>query len=359
MRIAIAERLRPFSHIPGTLCLVPGSTFCLRLYPALLRLKDLAQSETAVLAEFPLNVEGPVKDFTVVQDLEKGIIFVWGHSIRGFYRYHCFYQKEQNRVAIQVEKDLTDGLFPSNLTSLTKGPLVFSDSKEAPLEPISERLSLGNHKAQDWEMIRKRCAMEEIFPLWLRLGQITPEVPFSEAKGTLALLNECRQAMESFSREKVLAPFKKIFLAGLEGMGVPRLQDTQHQGFGLSAIPDNFGGSALPLLTEGALLIRRLFFQEKQNDLFILPKLPPEFHCGRYLGLKFKYGTIDLEWSKKRIRRLILQGNGPAELNFQFHHSIKSYRLRRSSRDKGSRIKTGSIFVLDAVSPFYLDNFEH
>ncbi len=31
MRIAIAQRLRPFSHIPGTTCVVPGSIYCVQI----------------------------------------------------------------------------------------------------------------------------------------------------------------------------------------------------------------------------------------------------------------------------------------------------------------------------------------
>ncbi len=65
--------------------------------------------------------------------------------------------------------------------------------------------------------------------------------------------------------------------------------------------------SPLAFLTEGARLIRNHFIEEEPNGIKILPALPPECHAGRLINVAIKGVNLDLEWSKKTIRRLILR----------------------------------------------------
>ena len=63
IRISIAERFKPFSHTPGTKYILPYSTLTVQVFPTLIRVEE---------REIPLELTGPVVDFTAQIDLEKG-----------------------------------------------------------------------------------------------------------------------------------------------------------------------------------------------------------------------------------------------------------------------------------------------
>lgn len=317
MRINIAERLKPFSHVPGISCLLPGSTLRLQIYPSLIRVDDLAGPHPIMLSEITMNVKGPVKDFTVQQDLEKGNILVWGHGSSGYFRHK---QEAENRYQ------------PNHF----------------------ERLSLGSHKAQQWPQVHFRLSFDEIFPHWVRLAQwIPPQKNVRE--GTLVLLDACEEAILSNRPETILPVFQKLYMASFEGMLSPRLQDTDFQGFEIPTLTPTSSATPLTLLKEGARLIRSLFFSTNNREARILEALPPEFHCGRFLGLDWPgVGTVDLEWSKKRVRRVILnsQSSGEIFLNFK---DVKQYRLRYESKEPATHLP--GTLILERGT-YLLDNFQ-
>ena len=79
--LSIAERLRPFSHQPGTLCLIPGTTFVVEAFPALVRIREFSGE---LLKELPVDVSGPPEQFTVMQDLERGCVTLFSEQ----YHFH-------------------------------------------------------------------------------------------------------------------------------------------------------------------------------------------------------------------------------------------------------------------------------
>lgn len=322
MKIAISEKLKPYSHLPGTSCLIPGTTLRAQVYPALIRIDN---------QEIPLPIEGPVKDFTVQLDLEKGCINVWGHTAKGYMRYAIW--PGPDSFAIVADKFPSD--FKIQRGQITKLP--FS----------KERLSLGCHKAQDWCLTNRRLAMEEIFPFWLRLGQMTPEVQNGPHEGVAALLD----------LPPCISSLSQLYLAGFKGILDPRLHDDDYQGFNLPDLTTNNPLSPLVLLTEGARLIRSLFIRQEGPTIKILPSLPTEFHCGRFINIQYpKFGTIDLEWSKKTIRKMIFRSEVDGEFTPEFYH-VKSYRLRTSLQDKGKRLTVGASLSIKSGNHYLLDNF--
>lgn len=366
MRITIAERLRPFSHRPGTYCLLPGSPYRLQIFPALIRIHDLSRPQPGLVEEIDLAVEGPVNTFTLTQDLEKGVVRIEGQTQTGFMRYLCGTTSDRNRILLQMEKTPPGGIFCNCLNKfLQPKDIMIVDhtiylASEASFysPPETPRLSFGNHKAQDWEYILRRLSMEEIFPLWARLGELTPSIVASAKEGTLHLLEECRTAIDSRRPETIVPAFRKMMLAGFEGILSPRLDDPLHQGIALPKLSSKFSGSPLALLSEAAQLIRSLFFKEEGSEVSILPSLPPEFHCGRFLGLQYQgVGSVDLEWSKKTIRRMVLHAKVEGEAFFHFQTSLKSFRLRQGKLDRGKRIKMEPFRVSPDVD-YFLDNFQ-
>lgn len=309
MLIKIAERLRPFSHIAGTYCVLPGSTLRLHIFPARIFVHDLSKSNPTLMSECIVPVKGPVKDFTVQLDLEKSRINVWGKGAEGYFNYIICAAQNPTQLNIEVLKGLSTWTPPQKAAN----PSSFSLP--------TERLSLGNHKSQDWEGVKKRGDLSEILPIWFALGQrIQPQAISYE--GTAALLEKCASA----NRTEVYEQFLNLFNLAFEGILSPRLTDEQYQGFELSAAPSTL--SPLILLAEGATIIRSLFFRCNQHEITLLPCLAPQFHAGRFLHLRCNdLGSLDFEWSKGQISKIIFRSSLTDTLLFHVPKPIQGFRL--------------------------------
>lgn len=319
MYIKIAERLHPFSHTPGTYCILPRSTLRLQIFPARLIVHDLSESVPKLLAEVAVPIKGSVKEFTVELDLEKGNIHVWGKDKQGYFRYRILPSQHPLQITLQIEKGLSSWNASSGEASCN---IQFTAPTKPSLPILLDRLSFGNHKSQDWDRVKRRGDLTEILPAWLRLGQLVPLPKNVSYEGTAALLNVCKNAtkMEAYSS------FENLFNAAFEGLLSPRLADEQHQGFELTAAPRDL--SPLVILTEGAKIIRSFFIHYERNDIFVLPHLPPQFHYGRFLQVQCgSLGDLDFEWTKKMIRRMVFHAKTEETIKFHFPKEIQRYRL--------------------------------
>lgn len=319
--IEIKERLRPFSHLPGTRCLIPGTEYIVEAFPALIRI-----CKEELVKVLPLEIEGPLQQFTVMQDLERGCVLVFSE------RYHFH-------------------ILPN---------LEIVSTKHPHLPPVSnqERLSLGSHKKQDWNEIKKRGDFREIFPLWFRLGSLLNLTPRrTQESGIFSLIEEGKQSLLAHRPEKILPIFQKLFLAGFESLMVPRLKDSEYQGIvPIGPLP---ASSPLYLLTEAAVLIRSMFLLSSGNEIAILPNLPPEFFAGRMLHVQCApYGELDLEWTKKMIRRIEFRAEQDGELHFYFHPSIRTFRVRENKKDKGKSFTVGEPLAIKSGCSYLLDRFQ-
>lgn len=339
MRIRIAQRLRPFSHCPGVRALLPGTDIRVRFYPTRLYLDRLGPGEPRLLGEIELLPHGVPDGLTVCQDLEKGLLRFWQHGSEGLERYELL--ARHDTVYLHQDKG------GRQATSFVIAP-PFSNSA-VPFE----RLSLGSHKAQEWERMLRRRDLEAIFPLWLRLGQLTPIESTCSYTGTAALL----QTIPSRAPEKMVEGFENVLRAGFEGMLSPRLIDTDYQGFDLP--PPSPSESPLILLSEGAHLIRSLFIQQEGPRIALLPTLPPEFHCGRFLDIDCQgIATLHMEWTKKCLRRAIFRPAVEGDWQFVFQRDLRRFRLRCSTTDRGSIHSCDAPLVLESGKTYFLDCFE-
>lgn len=322
MKITIAERLRPFSHLPGAACVIPWSSYKLQAFPAKLIFENLRTFERH---EVSLGWKGPVKGFTGELDLEKGVVWVYGKTVDG-HRRLCI---EMQEAGIAIDKK------------------VVISAARLMTHPI-ERLSLGMSKKLDWELVSRRQEMAEILPVWFRLGQMVPASGMAKV-GTASLLQECEKL-------DVAETYLKLFLAGFEGILCPRLSDASHQGI----VPEGkFSESPLILLTEGVKYIRALFFKETDQKWEFLPCLAPEFHAGRVVGLTTKAGDkIDFEWSKKSLQKGVVHAESSREIFLSIPKPFKSCRLRTLLGEKGSRHFFEKPLRLSHGQKLFLDRFE-
>ncbi len=333
MSIKIIQKFRPFSHMVGASCLLPKSFWKIEAFPTLVRFVHL---QTHKCIEVPLELLCPIENFTLEVDLERGHVRLFGHSAQGYFE-------------ILIER-LSSGI----QLQMAKRPPVFLPLDE-PFQDVSsqERLSLGVHKAQDWDLVSRRTLPEEFLPFWLRQSLFLPPLEKeTRSPGTLALLEEA----ERLDKTEMSRHFQKTFRAGFSGILVPRLDDN-HQGL---IDEKTLGPSVNPLhlVAKGEHMIRALFFVEQGKELHLLPKLPPEFHAGRYTNIACMHGTLDLEWSKKLLRRAIFRAKDAHEIHLVLQKALKRFRLRRGMRERGTTCERDTLISVHAGETLYFDRFE-
>jgi glycosyl hydrolase family 95 len=343
MKIQIAERLKPFSHTPGASCLIPGTCFEIEAYPTRLRIGKKI--------ELKFKLSGLVEEFTLQQDLEKNCVFIFGKAKEGFYRLRI--EGSDSGFDLYAEKVPYKGLhYDGSAHGTLKAKEKLHVSAEVPFSISSseERLSLGNHKDQDWDKVQRRADLKEMLPVLFSLGQKIPRIPPQPLTGTARLLEMPKDRKEVAHALQALlkAAFTKIF--------IPRLVDDQHHGL----VPEEpVQGNRFFLIQEGAKTVRGLFFEQNERRLKFLPFLPIPLDCGRMIGIKAKgIGEIDFEWSKKSLRRVIIRPSLSGDVILELQNELKSFRVRHSLKEKGRRQKKTEPLLLQAGKVCYLDLFQ-
>ncbi len=366
MTIRIAARMHPFSHLAGTLCLLPKTHLKLQIFPT--RVHFCLFDEASFLFSLSWDMQGPLKDFTVELDLEQEQIIVFGMTPAGYMRYRL--RRGADGIALIMDKppqeSISCHLSHHNQTyRLSRGetlliPRTFTEQLSL-FQP--ERLSLGMHKMQDWQLIRRRLDLKEIFPIWMRLGQITPHLSSTSClKGNLSLLNTCQDIVSGNRKQEAVVAFTQLFMAAFEGICLPRLFDTDYQGIAPIDKPEGTDPSPIVILTEGAALIRSLFFQETQDVVSLLPCLPSEFHAGRMIEIHTLLGDrVDFEWTKKQLRRVVLRPRTQRTLHLKISRHIQKCRVRVSLKDRGKvhSLKEGVLLLdLSPEQQILIDRFQ-
>lgn len=292
--------------------MVPGTCQIVQIFPTRIRLEEGA--------EIPLEITGPVEGFTAALDLEKGCVIISGFGREGFKRHTLFV--EQGSLILKGKNTSQEIL----------------KLRPAALRKPSEQLSLGVHKKQEWEQVVKRGNLNELFPFWLRASQWMPSEPSDESIQT----ND--------------SDFQRLFRAGFSGMLCPELEDTTFSGYSL---PNSTAQSPFSFLVKTGHMIRSLFFREEGQVFSVLPSLPSKMHCGRYIGIETKEGDrLDIEWSKKCLRRLVLTPKTSRVIQLKLQKEIKTYRVRASRKDRGKMLSLQDPLVLKQGEPLFLDRFQ-
>lgn len=352
MNISIAERYRPFSHQFETMAMLPKSYLGFQIFPAMLRVFDLSGPFRKQIDERNINIHAPVKGFTVLQDLEKGHLKVWGEGSKGYFRYRIQALQDGHSFVIIPEREPNE--FPIFTQSAQTVEEVNNDHS-----PI-ERLSFGITKSQDWTLVNRRLKMMEILPFWHKLGQMlpVPQITNLESMGTLYLLKMALSQLENKESDELIKTLELLYLASFEGLFIPKLEDDRSHGLNLPPIDKEELTTPLALLSEGKNLIKRMLVDQNDTEIAILPCLPSKFHCGRMVNVTLQNNAmIDMEWSKKKIRRICLKPLFSGYLQFKFPSNVKTFRLRRKS-DRSTQIKTcGAAIEFSSTDTYFFDNF--
>jgi len=319
MHIKMGEKLQPFSHTPGTRSVVPLGHWIVQAFPTLLCVEGGG--------EWPLALSGPIKDFTVQLDLERRCVWVWGIAKEGYFRFSLSAGEEG--LALTVTRAPSEGLQIGSKRLFRKEKILLVSGGPFLAHPGQERISLGSFKAQDWDLVQRRMDLKEMIPALFLLGQQVSALP--EAKGGSAELLETD--LDAFLQ------------AGFSGLLVPRLSDDQHQGLVLNTKSE---GNTLALLPALYRKVRSFLLE----GVRVLPHLPRDWDCGRALRLNTGFGELDLEWSKRTIRRMVLRAQASGEVSFVFSKPVGSFRCGHA------RFENGSAVALTAGKTYLFDRFQ-
>ena len=285
---AYHKKLTAFSHSPGAKALLPGTAWVVTGYPTRIALEHL---ETKQAHFWDLDHTGPVENFTLELDLEKGQVSVFGTAPEGHFRH-----------ILRAEK--------GEITCTNLKPY---KADVAPWKKPASRLTLGSAKKPDWDLVTRRGDLCEILPLWYALGQGLPATgkPFDKTA------------------------FYTHFQVHFRGILVPQLHDDLFQG-----ITTNGEIDPLSLLSDGARAIPSLFTHFDGKALSLLKHVPKEFHAGRLTALPLSDTlTLDLTWSKKKLRTATFHATTPQTLTLDI--PFTSFRMN------GAMQKTSTPLHLD------------
>lgn len=347
MRIIITQRLRPFTHLPGMWLQIPGTALRMQCYPALLRIQDQAS-----LLNIALTLPTIATGYTVSQDLENGCVRIWQRHGGNFlcYRLQATVQGQLTLLCERGELTLTIGSVSRTLKAKESLDLLALSTPPTPTP--RERLSLGSHRLLDAFQMRNALDLHALVPIWLRLGQWVPAPDHTDYSGTALLLRD----LVTLQREEVYSGLQTLVRIGFEGLFCPRLIDGDHQGIPLSEPTE--AESPLILLSAGARFLRSLVIRQTGYSLNLLPQMPPQFHCGRMTGIDCAgLGTLDIEWTKKTLRRMIFRPNQSHDWSLQFPKALRQYRLRQSAKDSGVVHLCSDLVTMEKDREYWFDRF--
>ena len=333
--------MRPFSHIPGSRAMIPGSSWIVEAYPT--KINFIQESKVIPLT---LGLQGPCVGFTLQQDLEKNQVIIFGSFYNA--RFVKIAIAHTTHVIITLQKG---DLIPYQLVEKKdiwhkkKSLVIGLDSiNMSYLSQQKEKLFLGMHKQLNWPQVMQRMILREILPVLFTLGQKIPP------------MNDNFPSIEMPKTEKEF----DIFLRGrFHHLLLPTREDNNNLGLDLNPIEKSTPLKAI--LRQSYEAIRNVFFQENQNEIEILPLLSffPQFISGRMTSIHAHHAMIDIEWSKRKIKKISLRPkkDGPIFLKFPKQHT--SYRLRNHPKEqKGSIMTIDMPIFLERGKIFFLDKFQ-
>lgn len=306
---------------------IPGSHLYAQVFPTRWR---VFSSSHQLIDEGDLFVSGPLKRFCVFQNLHRGGLAVVSEK----YKYY---------------------LLPSGqCVSSLRGSL-------PPVRNTEPLLSLGVYKHADLHKMRHRRDIREILPFWFRLAVMTPAGEGVHV-GSASLLTDLDQKVQERRKVELCSALLCFYLAGMSENLLPRVYDDEYQG--LLASPDHIVREEIPfsLLHKSASVLQSIFIDVRKEEIGVLPALPPELPCGRFLNIPLPgIGRVSLEWSKKVIRRVCLHAEATTHIRFTFSSSLSTCRLRHW--DKKQMLSSSSFSLRESMeiksaTTYLLDCFQ-
>lgn len=308
--------------------MIPCSTWAVEAYPTEIRIFKEGESFS-----LQLNLTGPVACFTLEQDLEKNLVRVFGRAKEGYFNFEISHIGKAILISLKRGKSMSYQ-FKGKGGVLERDQFLEIQADDAFLQSHVERLSLGMNKKLDWELVSRRGDLKEILPILFFLGQKAGQADSSLIIGEL----------NNFIKKH----FEHILL--------PKRVSDKRLGLSGQDIPSHIPLSAI--LSKSYEAIRSLFIKEEKGEVLILPHLPVQFVSGRMTGLKTENAIFDLEWTKRKLRkvRIVALTSGP--LKIKWPKDVDSFRLKLRPQEKGKMISPSDEIILIPGQITYLDKFQ-
>lgn len=289
MTFTIAARLKPFSHTSGSKCPIPNTDAVIEAFPHLIKIGCL---------EIPLDRDPFENPFTMQLDLENDSVKIFGKDFLVQIRAQPDGFEMRSGKKVQFFQAKVNFAIPSQI----------------------ERLSLGSHKAQDWDLVLRRRDLKEILPPLYLLSQKVPDLIWTQ---------------NPFVNQKSIETF---FDSSFSHILAPREE-----------------GSGPHLFQEAFWKIRSLFFIEEKERFCYLPKNP--FPEGRMLNIQTRIGVLDMEWSKKLLRRGVFKAKKTDEMFLDLPKEIKTCRVKTDLNEKGFVHSLSKPLLFEKGKTYFLDRF--
>lgn len=351
------HRFAPFSKRLGEEVWIPKTFWRVQIFPTRVLFYPLDRKQPLRVIDFELH--GPVSNFMVLYDLERDRIFWSFTSQEGYFAAYIY--AEDDSVYLQLKKGANGEVRyrldeKGRFRKLASGEEIeFSIDDFFGEEEGSERLTLGCSKQQDIQSIFQRGDLCEILPFVFFLSQKGKKDLGLLQGGVGDLLDDVRLCIKKKDRIQLGSALQHVFSVGFSGLFVPQKEDKLFRGIAVN--PVKKGASSMKLLGELYVLLKELFVSEKKDHLYLLSLLPREIHAGRFTGIYSSFGTLDLEWRGKMIKKMKIHASKDSHLFLHFPEAIKSLRIRKSIRDSGQVVPLKVGLTLKSNQTYFLDKF--
>ncbi len=354
MRIKIDQKYSPFTHVPGSFLMIPKSMYRMQVFPTKLCIEHV---DTKKVTELDVLITGPIKNFTVICDLEKGCVRISGTSIEGYFYYTIFAAEES--IDLHVKRSPKAGMTfrigsKQHHLSLKETHYIIKENSISLIE-TKERISFGNFKQQDFDKIKSRQDISEIIPLLMFYERYLPQ-KIKPLDISIPLMDELERFIAAKDRMKLEQAILNIFNAHFDGILTTVFLDKNH--LGLTAVVDSNGNNSLVLLKKLIDLLKTLFVHIDDKDIYILPSLPVSLHAGRYTDINAGDISLGIEWSKKLIKKMEVSSKIAGKYRLHLQRDIKSYRIRKNTKERGTKMRVSNSFMIPDEGILYLDRFE-
>lgn len=352
MQIKIKDKFKIISHDIGSIFLIMNTSYYVKIYPGLLSFKDLDSNKTFNIY---LKFQGPVKNFTIVQNLFNGNIEVFFHIKDGYVSYSILTSEES--TYLYFDRITTDKFKIEFNEELKISP---KENIKLPINVISnskpkEYLSFGIYKKPDIYFIKKRENLNEIFPFIFLYSQFYLDAQYNCCLRKNCLLKEIDKAIQIKEKQNLSETFLNVFKVHFFGSFIPRMNDEEYQNI-ISNIDKDFSPWCIFIRLYHS--IKAMFIEETSNELFLLPCLIPDFNHGRALNLKISKGSIDLEWSKKLLKKVIFIPSCDCSFKIILQSQIKTFRIRENKNEKGKIFNNFDDIYFQKDKVYFLDKFK-
>jgi hypothetical protein len=352
--IQIKSKLKPFSTTPGVEIPLVQAGLTLKIYPTFIEVFKEGISKRQLTLQFPELTES----FVASLDLYKGWIEVQLQFKKS--TLHYLLLLENNELVLDLRRTPKNSISytfeDKSFGSLSKNErLVLIRIQEVFSPSPLELLSLGGHKKQHLESMKERRDFIELAPHLFLMGQYAKKSHLELNQGNFVYLKSAYDQRDKKNHHLILSELEPLLNTGFSSFFVPHVEDPFHWGYSTPKVHLD-RPSPFSLLRELYLLFRSFFIQSEDKALYLLPHLPPLFHCGRLIHVQQGGLHLDIEWSKKMIKKVYIRSNKEQTLKLHFQNPIQECRIRLEN--KPTQFKNKSSFTFEKFKTYIIDRFE-